>query len=110
MCMCVCVRRGGGLTEYDTLCHCSPDRGAPGCPRVHPDRNLSNHPHPNEILKILKIPWHPSVSPGCWGTEGCFSTKQNIIGKVICKNCKDNKKRRRKVVISKDLAANKKKK
>ena len=53
------------VTLY-TLCHC-PDRGAPGCtgvPQGHPDRNLSNHPHPNEILKR---PCHPSGSPGCWG-------------------------------------------
>ncbi len=39
-------------------------RGAPGCPRIHPNRNSSNHPHPNEILKR---PWQPSGSPGCWG-------------------------------------------
>ena len=64
--------KGSQRHLYNTLYHC-PDRGAPGCtgvhrgapgfPRGHPDRNLSNHPHPNEILKR---PCHPSGSPGCW--------------------------------------------
>ena len=41
-----------------------PRPGCTGVTRVHADRNLSNHPPPNEILKR---PWHPSGSPGCWG-------------------------------------------
>ncbi len=123
VCVCVCVRvcvEGGGgflpsMTPCVTAAPTGVHRGAPG--------NLSNHPHPNEILKR---PWHPSGSPGCWGTPvdqrlnlseiwivngnrdvavlekvfgrknlACssnieipyFSTKQNIIGKVICIFC-----------------------